>query len=93
MKNWGFKAATRAYNIAKTGCDVEIAGTYKDSLPSTIEVHKMNKIPGMADKAANAFEICQILAWLAKERNDIQEQYEWRREIPNLMTKLLKGRN
>lgn len=91
-KFWGFKAATRTYHIAKTGTDVEVAGTYKDQTPITIEIREIQKVPGMDIQAKNAFDVSQILAWLAKERNDVQEQYEWRRAIPNLMTKLLTGR-
>jgi len=91
FKFWGFKAATRTYHIAMTGYDVEVTGTYKDNKPSTIDVRETGKVPGIDDQASNAFDVSQILAWLAKERNDIQEQYEWRRKIPELMTKLLKG--
>ncbi|GAG99015.1 unnamed protein product, partial [marine sediment metagenome] len=37
----------------------------------------------------NAFDVSQILAWLAKERKDFQEQLNWRQQIPGLMKKLL----
>jgi hypothetical protein len=37
-KTWGFKAATRAYHVARSGYDVEIAGSYKDTSPTTIPV-------------------------------------------------------
>jgi hypothetical protein len=33
--------------------------------------------------------LSQILAWLAKERRDIQEQLGWREQIPELMAPLL----
>ncbi len=89
-KSWGFKAATRTYHISRNGYDVEIAGAYKDQKPTTIDVRQTKKVPGMNGGASNAFSVSQVLAWLAKERNDVQEQFEWRREIPFLMTKLLR---
>jgi hypothetical protein len=39
--------------------------------------------------ADNAFAICQVLSWLAKERHEIPEQLERMREIPGLMRKLM----
>jgi hypothetical protein len=88
-KAWGFKAATRAYHIAHTGCDAEIVGTYKDMRPTTIAVKKTKKIPGTPEQAQNAYDISQILAWLAKERNDVEERLTWRQQIPELMKVLL----
>jgi hypothetical protein len=88
-KEWGFKAATRTFHIAKTGHDVEIAGSYQKEKPTTIKVEKSTKVPGSPEKVKNAFDMSQILAWLAKERNDLQEQFEWRQQIPGLMNTLL----
>jgi hypothetical protein len=90
FNSWGFKAAARAYHIAMSGYDVDIVGAYKDQTPTTIDVRKTKKVPGMNGGATNAFAVSQVLAWLAKERNDVQEQYEWRRGIPNMMTNLIK---
>ncbi len=93
-KTWGFKAATRTFHIAKSGYDVDIAGNYKDKKPATIQVRKTRRVPGTPDCVQNAFDISQILAWLAKERNDFQEQFEWRHQIPALMKGLLnRGRH
>jgi len=89
LKEWGFKAATRTFHIAKTGYDVEIAGSYKKEKPTTIQVRKTIKVPGSPAIAKNAFDVSQILAWLAKERNDLQEQFDWRQQIPGLMKTLL----
>jgi len=36
------------------------------------------------------FDVSQILAWLAKERRDVQQQLEWRKQIPKLMKPLLR---
>jgi hypothetical protein len=88
-KEWGFKAATRTYHILRTGYDVQIAATYKDHTPTTIPVRRRIRVPGATPKAQSAFDISQALAWLAKERNDIMEQFEWRERIPDLMKALI----
>ena len=88
-KTLGFKAATRAYHIARTGYDAKIIGTYKDVYPTTIPVQTTERVPGAPYEAHTAYDISQILAWLAKERNDVQERLEWRQQIPELMKALL----
>lgn len=87
-KDWGFKAATRAFHIARTGSDVEILGPYKDNTPTTIPVRETKRIPGTPKECCNLFDVSQILAWLAKERRDVQEQLEWREQIPYLLNSL-----
>lgn len=87
-KIWGFKAATRAYHIARSGYDVKITGPYKDEKPTTIPVKQGDRVPGTPDRIANAYDVSQVLAWLAKERKDIQEQLQWREQIPELMKRL-----
>ncbi|NLF19616.1 MAG: DUF945 domain-containing protein [Lentisphaerae bacterium] len=86
---WGFKAATRAYHIARSGCDVAVAGQYKDSKPTSIAVRTLAPVPGAPPQCRSLFDLSQILAWLAKERRDVQEQVEWREMIPSLMQPLL----
>ena len=88
-KAWGFKAATRAFHIARTGYDAVIAGPYKDMRPTTIAVKKTKKVPGTPNEAQNTYDISQILAWLAKERNDVEERLAWKQQIPELMKALL----
>ncbi len=88
-KAWGFKAATRTYHISASGFDVKVLGNYKDETPTTIQVKQTSQVPGMPECVQSAFDVSQVLAWLAKERNDFQEQFEWRRQIPKLMKNLL----
>jgi hypothetical protein len=90
LKNaWGFKAATRAFHIATTGSDAEIAGQYRDESPTTIAVTSGQNVPGAPPQVRNLFDISQVLAWLAKERRDVQEQIAWREQIPELIKPLL----
>lgn len=86
---WGFKAAARAYHIANTGHDVTIAGTYAKQTPATIDVLPTGAVPGTPGQSRNLYDLSQILAWLAKERRDVQEQLEWRGQIAGLMGALM----
>jgi hypothetical protein len=85
---WGFKAATRAFHIARSGKDVEIVGQYKGQSPTTIGIQELKPVPGSQKGCGNLFDVSQVLAWLAKERNDVQEQIEWREQIPRLLQSL-----
>jgi len=85
---WGYKAATRAYYIAKNGTDAQITGSYRDRSPSTVEVRQGESVPGSLGGCKTRYDISQVLAWLAKERRDLSEQLEWREQIPGLMRKL-----
>jgi hypothetical protein len=87
-KTWGFKAATRAYHIANTGKDVHLDGPFKGNDPTTIPTSPTDLVRGSPQKSNTVFDLSQILSWLAKERNDLQEQIEWREQIPELLAPL-----
>jgi hypothetical protein len=87
-KEWGFKAAARTFHIARFGHDADVAGQYKGSTPTTIAMQKTKRVPGAPQECRNLFDLSQILAWLAKERRDLQEQLEWREKIPELLAHL-----
>lgn len=90
LKNgWGFKAAARLYHIASTGHDAEIIGSYKDTTPTTIPVRMTDRVPGAPPECCNLYDVSQSLAWLAKERRDLQEQLAWREGIHGLMAPLI----
>ncbi|MFZ4398020.1 MAG: DUF932 domain-containing protein [Kiritimatiellia bacterium] len=89
-RTWGFKAATRAFHIAATGHDVEITGQFKQNDPTTIQVQSGERVKGTPEHSENLFDLSQILAWLAKDRRDLQEQVEWREQIPQLLAPLSK---
>lgn len=91
LKNkWGFKAAARLYHICRTGHDAEIVGPYKDHTPVTIPVSSAEKVPGAPDECRNLYDVSQSLAWLAKERRDLQEQLAWREGIQDLLAPLIQ---
>jgi hypothetical protein len=84
-QKWGFKAAARAYHIARNGYDAEINGSYQNTTPITIKMNETIRVQGTPSECRNLYDLSQILAWLAKERNDIQEQLEWQEAIPDLI--------
>ena len=88
-ERWGFKAATRAFHIALRGTDVDLVGSYKHNTPTRIAVRETQRVPGVPETSLTLFDMSQILAWLAKERLDIQEQFEWRETIPELLASLM----
>ena len=91
LKNgWGFKAAARLYHICRTGHDAEIIGPYKDNSPTTIPVKKSKEVPGTPSECRNLYDVSQSLAWLAKERRDVQEQLAWREGIHDLLDPLVQ---
>lgn len=77
------------FHIARTGSDVTSLGHFKGNSATRIKVRITNRVPGASAQSSNLFDVSQILAWLAKERRDLQEQLEWREEIPRLLTPLL----
>jgi hypothetical protein len=88
LRAWGFKAATRAFHIAQCGRDADVVAPYKNYSPATVPVRLTDFVPGSEGEATNFFEASQVIAWLAKERRDVQEQVEWREQIPALMSAL-----
>lgn len=86
----GFMAAARAFHIACTGYDVQVSGQYKGFTPTTVATKRAGRVPGSPPECRNLFDLSQILAWLAKERRDLQEQFEWREKIPELLAPFLK---
>ena len=82
---WGFKAATRAFHIATTGQDVAITGPYKGYSPTTIPVTPGEAVAGAPARCRTLFVLSQVLAWLARDRADIQEQLSWREQIAGLL--------
>ncbi len=88
-KYWGFKAAARTYHIATSGYDINIVGQYKDQTPLTIPVEWTKRVPGTPKSSQNLFDLSQILAWLAKESRDVQEQLIWREQIPEILKPLM----
>jgi hypothetical protein len=89
-KLWGAKTAARAAHIAQSGHDGKFEDPFERAKPSERRMVSLEKVPGILAPCRNAFQFSQILSWLAKERNDVQEQIERMQQISTLMKDLLK---
>ena len=88
-KKWNTNAASRAYHIAKTGCDGNVISPQENINPHERKVKSTNKVPGAFAPVRNAYDISQVLSWISGHRGTIQEQLKWMMDIPYLMDALL----
>lgn len=88
-KQWGVKAAARAWHITRSGRDVTFAGPFEKGLATEKSVHFGKAVAGAILPGNTVYAVAQSLAWLAKERRDIQEQLQMKREIHDLIKPLL----
>jgi hypothetical protein len=88
-KDWGVKAATRAYHIALHGADARLIPPFEKVNPSQRKVRIGDKVPGAGFSNLNAFGVSQALSWLAKERAEVQEQFQREQEIETLVEQLV----
>lgn len=91
---WGAYAAARAYHIAKTGCDGKFVN--KEKKPGvpynelTLDPRSITEVPGASAPAQNAYDISQVLSWIASQQGSIQTQFKKMVEIQVLMRALLR---
>jgi hypothetical protein len=91
-KQWGVKAAVRAWHITRSGYDISLADPFEPGKPSEKSVIQQPAVLGAVLPGNTVFAVAQSLAWLAKERRDVQEQLLWKQQIPSLIQPLLKKR-
>ena len=89
-QKWGIKGAVRVLAIAATGWDAEPKGDLKNKRPSDVATERTLEVPGIAPPVADAFGVSQALSWVAGQRTELQEDLEWRSQVPELMQLLLK---
>ena len=89
-KKWGVKAAARTWHISQEGHDVVLNRPFEKGAPTEKSVRVCAKVPGAIFPGDTVYAIAQVLAWLAKERRDLQEQLEWKQQISGLMKPLLE---
>lgn len=88
--SWGKKAAARAWHITLKGHDVQFIDPFQKGDPTDKDVVPIATVPGAVIPGDNVYAVSQSLSWLAKERRDVQEQLEWKQQIPELLDKLSK---
>jgi hypothetical protein len=89
-QRWGIKGAVRVLSIAATGWDAEPKGDLKNKRPSDVGLERTKHVPGISPPIADAFGVSQALTWVAGQRTELQEDLEWRGQVPELMQLLLK---
>ena len=90
-KRWGVHAAARVYHIAKTGDDGELVNPFTRGIkPHEYKIESTNRVPGSFAPVRNAYDISQVLSWLASRRGTIEDQLDRMMDIPYLMRALLK---
>lgn len=76
-------------HIARSGHDAILPVPIRGMRASDLCLEQGEKVPGCYPPVTTAYDTCQILAWLARERRDFQEQLTWQSQIPGLMSSLL----
>lgn len=89
-KKWGIKGAVRVLEISRTGWDAEPKGDLRNKRPSEVTIEKTIEVPGIDPPVENAFGVSQALTWVAGQRTELQEDLEWRSQVPELVALLLK---
>jgi len=88
---WGASLAARFLHICVTGFDAELARAFERAPPSGKTMTPGRRVPGSPAFARSAWDACQALAWLAKERKDPAERVERVLQIPELMQAAMAG--
>ena len=89
---WGALAAARFLHIATTGHDAQFAYPFERGAPSAKTMSPTRRVPGGPAQARTAWDACQALSWIAKERRDAHERVGRMMEIPGLMQELFGSR-
>lgn len=79
-KRWGDHSAKRVYYIARKGID----------LPYSQNTLISNSVLGTFAPVRNAYDISQVLSWVAGQEGTMQRQLARRMDIPDLMDALIK---
>lgn len=91
VKAWGAYNAARLYHICRTGhdgiLDKSVGKVRKGMEPTEYPLVSSIQVPGSPKMARNKFDVLQALAWLAKERKTIQDQWERMTNIFDLIKK------
>ncbi len=87
-KQWGIKAAVRVLGIATSGCDVDPVGNIRDQSPSEVRTRTIGRVPGLDGPVSHIFGISQVLSWIAGQRAEVSEDFQWRSQVQDLMKKL-----
>jgi len=88
---WGVHAAARACNIARTGWDGNVEDQFVKPTPPphARRIKPRREVPGAGAPVKNVYHLSQVLSWLARERQTVQDQWEYMWQIPGLLKPFL----
>lgn len=86
----GESKTTKVLGIAKDGWDVEPVGAVGNRRPSEIKTNRIGEVqvPGIDAPVSSLFGVSQVLSWVAGQRSEISEDFEWRSQVHDLIAKL-----
>ena len=87
---WGPMAAARVYAISTTGLDGMPRPHRRLAPPHTWSIaHGQGySVPGTAAPCTDAYQVAQVLAWIASRRVNVAQRLQWRDGIRDLMSSL-----
>src|SRR5436190_3656471 len=88
---WGPLAAARVHGIALTGLDGTPVPPWKRAKPHTWSLALLDgqPVPGTTAPCADAYQMAQVLSWVASRRRNVAQRLQWRSQIHSLMGNLL----
>ena len=92
-KTWDVYTAARTYYIAKTGYDGKFINSGQKKRVKFHELtleKRTTEVPGAFSPARNAYDISQVLSWIASRQNTVNSQLGMMTDIPDLMRALLR---
>jgi hypothetical protein len=90
---WGPLAAARVHGIATTGKDGKPMPPRPGAAPHAWLLADGKPVPGTEAPCADAYDLAQILAWIAARRGNVAQRLEWRGQIQRLMSWLVPLRS
>jgi hypothetical protein len=86
---WGPLAAARVHGIATTGLDGKPAPPRKKARPHTWSLQDGQPVPGTTAPCSDAYQLVQVLSWVASRRRNVAQRLQWRGQIRTLMADLV----
>ena len=86
---WGPLAAARVHGIATTGLDGKPTPPRKSAGPHTWSLLDGRPVPGTSAPCHDAYQLMQVLSWVASRRRNVARRLQWRGQIRTLLAGLL----
>ena len=88
-KAWGPFAAARVHGIATTGLDGTPVPPWRRAKPHTWSLMDGQPVPGTTAPCRDAYQLVQVLSWVASRRRNVAQRLQWRGQIRTLLAEVL----